>query len=191
MLGFPPQSSPSSESVCMYVCVWMSLCMNIFMYVCVYARTYVCVYVKVGLYLCVGNFSWLLHASISLNIIIKRLFSFFKGHSEQTMLRFGKAGEWPPSQRWFHCKYSLRGFKCLLLSLGMCFPPPESNNSKNTQFLFFKGVGLPQRRICPWRLWICLAAVGATVLGLATKPCGQTSGRRSLGPPRTAGRHRC
>ena len=73
--------------------------MNIFMYVCVYARTYVCVYVKVGLYLCVGNSSWLLHASISLNIIIKRLFSFFKGHSEQTMLRFGKAGEWPPSQR--------------------------------------------------------------------------------------------
>lgn len=31
--------------------------MDIFMYVCMYAGTYVCVYVKVGMYLCVGNFS--------------------------------------------------------------------------------------------------------------------------------------
>lgn len=36
-----------------------------------------------------------------------------------------------------------------------------------------------------------LAAVGSVVLGLATRPCERTSGRKSLGRPHTAGHHRC
>ena len=44
----------------MYVCdEWKCVCVH------------ACMYEWVGLHVCVANFSWLLHASISLNIIIK------------------------------------------------------------------------------------------------------------------------
>ena len=66
----------------------------------------------------------------------------------------------------------------------------KTKNKKPTQFLCCKAIGLPKRRISLWRLW-ALAAVGSVVFELAIKPCVRTSGRRSLGPPHTAGHHRC
>lgn len=86
---------------------------------------------------------------------------------------------------------SFSGLNVFWLSLGMCFPPPEKTIIIIIHsYCFSKMWGFQRGRSVHGDSGAS-AAVGSMAFGLAIKPCVPTSGRRSLGPPHTAGHHRC